>query len=81
MVTYFYLKKIKNILGMDLIGTSEKTFYISGWSIVHLINGIIIGYIYLHFKWNSRLYILNLFIIIFLRMVIFLTLIDILKIQ
>ena len=59
----FLPEKIKNILGMNLIGTSEKTFYISGWSIVHLINGIIIGYIYLHFKWNSRLYILNLFII------------------
>ena len=59
----FLPEKIKNILGMDLIGTSEKTFYISGWSMVHLVNGMIIGYLYLYFKGNSRLYILKMFII------------------
>jgi hypothetical protein len=60
----FLPENIKNILGTDLIGTSEKTFYVSGWSIVHLINGIIIGYIYLHYlNGDSRLYTLNLFII------------------
>jgi hypothetical protein len=59
----FLPEKLKNILGTDLIGTSTKTFYVSGWSIVHLINGIIIGYLYLHFKYDSRLYFLKLFII------------------
>ena len=59
----FLPEKVKNILGMDLIGTSKKTFYVSGWSLVHLINGIIIGYIYLYFKWDIRLYALKLFII------------------
>jgi hypothetical protein len=59
----FLPEKIKNILGTDLIGTSKKTFYVSGWSIVHLINGIIIGYIYLYFKWDSRLYTYKLLII------------------
>jgi hypothetical protein len=46
-----------------LIGESKKTFYISGWSIVHLMSGIIFGYIYLYFKWDSRLYTYKLFII------------------
>ena len=59
----FLPEKVKNILGTDLIGSSNKTFYVSGWSIVHLINGLIIGYIYLYFKWDIRLYALKLFII------------------
>ena len=59
----FLSEKVKNILGTDLIGTSKKTFYVSGWSIVHFINGLIIGYIYLYFKGDSRFYIFKLFII------------------
>jgi hypothetical protein len=59
----FLPEKVKNILGMDLIGTSKKTFYVSGWSIVHLMSGIIIGYLYLYFKGDARLYTFKLFII------------------
>jgi len=59
----FLPEKIKKILGTDLIGTSNKTFYISGWSIVHFINGIIIGYIYLYFKGGIKLYVLKMLII------------------
>ena len=59
----FLPEKVKNILGTDLIGNSKKTFYVSGWSIVHFINGIIIGYLYLYFKGDSRLYFLKMFII------------------
>lgn len=59
----FLPEKIKNILGRDFIGSSEKTFYVSGWSIVHLISGIIMGYIYLYFKGDRKLYALKLFIL------------------
>ena len=59
----FLPEKIKKILGTDLIGTSKKTFYVSGWSIVHLINGIIFGYLYLYFKGDNRLYMFKLFIV------------------
>lgn len=59
----FLPEKIKNILLIELIGTYKKTFYISGWSIVHFISGIISGYIYLYFKGDSRSYLVNLFII------------------
>jgi hypothetical protein len=59
----FLPEKIRNILGTDLIGTSKKTFYVSGWSIIHIINGIIFGYIYLYFKGDRRLYMFNLFLL------------------
>lgn len=57
----FLPKKIKNLLEIAFIGSTKKTFYVSGWSIVHFINGIIFGYIYLYFKWDRRLYFYNLF--------------------
>jgi hypothetical protein len=59
----FVPESVKNIFGIDLIGTSKKTIYISGWSIVHFISGILIGYIYLRFKLNSKLYFYKLFIL------------------
>ena len=59
----FLPENVKKILGIELIGTYKKTFYVSGWSILHFINGIIIGYIYLYFKGNSKLYFYKLFII------------------
>ena len=62
-VDFFLLKKVKKILDTDLIGTHKKTFYISGWSIVHMISGIIFGYMYLFFKFDRTSYVLNLFII------------------
>jgi hypothetical protein len=58
----FLPENVKNILGTDLIGDSKKTFYVSGWSIVHFINGIIIGSLYLYFKGDSRLYFFKMFI-------------------
>lgn len=60
---FFLPEKIKNILGTDLLGTSNKTFYVSGWSIIHLINGIIIGYMYLYLKGDDRFYLYKMFII------------------
>jgi hypothetical protein len=59
----FLPEKVKTILGKDLIGNSKQTFYVSGWSIVHLINGIIFGYLYLYFNGDSRFYIFKLFIL------------------
>ena len=59
----FLPEKIKTILLTDLIGSSMKTFYISGWSLVHLMNGIIAGYLYLYFKGDSRLYTFKLLVL------------------
>ena len=52
-------ENIKRILSTDIIGTSKKTFYISGWSIVHVISGIIFGYLYLYFNYDIRFYTLK----------------------
>ena len=59
----FLPKNVKDFLDIDYIGSYKKTFYISGWSILHLITGIIFGYIYLYFKYDSRFYILKMFAI------------------
>jgi hypothetical protein len=59
----FLPEAVKNILQKDIIGSSKKTFYISGWSIVHFINGIIFGYLYLYFKYDIRSYFLTMFIL------------------
>ena len=52
----FLPESIKTILGMDIIGSSNKTFYISGWSIVHFMNGLLFGFLYLHFRYNKHYY-------------------------
>ena len=59
----FLPKKIKQMLEIDLVGSSKKTFYISGWSVIHLISGILLGYFYLHFRWDTKMYICNMFLI------------------
>ena len=59
----FLPEKVKIMLITDLIGSSKKTFYISSWSIIHLINGIIFGCLYLYFNYDIRFYTLKLFII------------------
>lgn len=43
----FLPDKIKDALDIDLIGSHKNTFYISGWSIMHMISGLLTGYIYL----------------------------------
>jgi hypothetical protein len=59
----FLPDNIKQLLSYDIIGSHKKTFYISGWSIVHFINGIIFGYLYLYFRYDKKYYIINLVIL------------------
>lgn len=59
----FLPERLKYILGIDLIGNSKKTFYVSGWSIVHFINGAIFGYLYLYLNKNIKFYYYKLFIL------------------
>jgi hypothetical protein len=59
----FLPDKINKALRVDLLGSSEKTFYITGWSIIHLLNGILFGYLYYYFKYDMKHYILNLLIL------------------
>ena len=52
----FLPESITTILVKNIIGSSKNTFYISGWSLVHLMNGLLFGYLYLHFRYNVRYY-------------------------
>ena len=54
---------VKHILHRDIIGSSNNTFYISGWSIIHFINGILFGYFYLYFNYKIKTYALNMLIL------------------
>lgn len=59
----FIPEKINTVLKTDLLGSSKKTFYITTWSLIHLLNGIIFGYFYLYFKYDLKHYLLNLLIL------------------
>jgi hypothetical protein len=59
----FLPEKIKRVLEIDLIGSSKKTFYISIWSLIHVVSGVILGYIYLYLNYDTRFYTNNMFVI------------------
>ena len=59
----FLPEKINTALKADLLVSSKKTFYISWWSLIHFLNGIIFGYFYLYFKYDLKHYLLNLLIL------------------
>ena len=59
----FLPERLKYILSVDLIGNSKKTFYVSGWSIVHFINGMLFGYSYLYLNKDIKFYYYKLFIL------------------
>ena len=59
----FLPERLKYILSVDLIGNSKKTFYVSWWSIVHFINGMLFGYSYLYLNKDIKFYYYKLFIL------------------
>lgn len=65
----FLPEPIKNFLSIFIYkypntkNEADFIFYIQWWSIVHLINGIIVGFLYLYFRYNIQNYFLNMFII------------------
>lgn len=59
----FLPKPIKTFLDTPLYESKNTSFYINVWTIVHVISGLIGGYIYLYWEYNKRNYYYNLFII------------------
>ena len=61
----FLPPKIKQLLDTDIFGSSKKTLYFSGWSIMHFISGILMGYIYLYLQYNPSpsMYFYKMFVI------------------
>lgn len=59
----FLPKPIKAFLDTPLYESKNTSFYINVWTMVHVISGLIGGYIYLYWGYNKRNYYYNLFII------------------
>lgn len=59
----FLPKNIQNILKKGFYFDSTSTFYINGWTFLHFISGLIVGWVYLYLKKPIDNYFLKLFII------------------
>jgi len=59
----FLPKSIKNVLEKTIYFDNTSTFYLSGWTIMHFLSGIIVGYIYLYLNKPLEHYYFKLFII------------------
>ncbi len=58
----FLPKKVKNILESHIYGNYNQSIYITYWSLMHLLSGILSGYIYLYLGYKTKDYYWNLFI-------------------
>jgi len=52
----FLPKRIRNFLSTDILGSSDDTFYISYWSLIHFMSGILAGQAYTAFGANKKNY-------------------------
>lgn len=59
----FLPKKIKNKLETHIYGSYKDTLYITYWSIIHFISGIIFGYLYLYLDYSEDDFLINMIII------------------
>lgn len=59
----FLPKPIKDFLDTPLYESRNASFYINVWTIVHVMSGLLLGYIYLYAGYNKQKYYYNLFVI------------------
>jgi hypothetical protein len=59
----FLPKPIKQILDKSIYMTSDYSFYINGWTIIHFLSGIIIGAIYIYLGKPLNFYMYKMFVI------------------
>lgn len=60
---FFVPQSVKKILDTLLYKSSNYSFYVEIWHIVHFITGFLLGVIYIYIGYNIKTYYLNLFII------------------
>lgn len=60
---FFVPQSVKKILDTLLYKSSNYSFYVEIWHIVHFITGFLLGLIYIYLGYNVKTYYLNLFII------------------
>jgi hypothetical protein len=59
----FLPPRVKRVLTTFLYNTPNNSFYINGWSILHLLSGILIGLLYLFLGKEETTFYFHLFII------------------
>ena len=60
---FFVPQPVKKVLDMLLYKSSNYSFYVEIWHIVHFITVFLLGVIYIYLGYNIKTYYLNLFII------------------
>ena len=60
---FFVPQSVKKILDTLLYKSSNYSFYVEIWHIVHFVTGFLFGLIYMYLGYNTHTYYLNLFII------------------
>jgi len=59
----FLPKQIKELLDTNLYASDNHSFYINLWTLVHMITGMIIGYLYFYAGYPIASYSYNMFVI------------------
>lgn len=59
----FLPKEVRDLLAKGIYFDSTSTFYLNGWTLLHFISGIVVGYIYIYYNKPLNLYYYKLFII------------------
>lgn len=59
----FLPHKIKDFLETNIIGSYNQSFYITYWSLLHLISGVISGFIYIYLGLPMKYYTVSLLLL------------------
>lgn len=59
----FLPKEVRDLLAKGIYFDSTSTFYLNGWTLLHFISGIVVGYIYIYYNKPLNIYYYKLFII------------------
>lgn len=59
----FLPKSVRDLLASGLYFDKTRSFYLNGWTLLHFISGMLVGWIYLYLKKPIQYYYYKLFII------------------
>jgi len=59
----FLPKQIKELLDTTLYASENKSFYVNGWTFIHIFSGILFGYLYLYIGYPKSNYFYNMLVL------------------
>ena len=59
----FLPKSIRDLLMQGIYFDNKKIFYLNGWTLMHLLSGIIVGFIYIYLNKPLKYYYYKMFVI------------------